>query len=122
MTAGSPGSGQGVDRGWRPGAVRRLFDKELDNNHEEPLLVAQLAAQQLRRLFATLPAPATAALRAAVLPWLMATLEVQFVLRGPACQNLILNRSTCLQGPMRSNLNATKGAAIVKSQCCTGPE
>ncbi len=31
-----------------PGLVRRLFDKELDNQHEEALLLAQLAANQLR--------------------------------------------------------------------------
>ena len=31
-----------------PGLVRRLFDKELDNQHEEALLVAQLVAHQLR--------------------------------------------------------------------------
>lgn len=30
-------------------AVRRLFDKELDNHHEEKLLLAQLAARELRR-------------------------------------------------------------------------
>ena len=29
---------------------QRLFDKELDNQHEEPLLLAQLAAAQLRSL------------------------------------------------------------------------
>jgi len=28
--------------------VRRLFDKELDNQHEEALLLAQLVAHQLR--------------------------------------------------------------------------
>ncbi len=31
-----------------PGLVRRLFDKELDNQHEEALLLAQLVAHQLR--------------------------------------------------------------------------
>ena len=31
-----------------PGLVRRLFDKELDNQHEEALLLAQLVAYQLR--------------------------------------------------------------------------
>ncbi len=31
-----------------PGLVRRLFDKELDNQHEEALLLAQLVANQLR--------------------------------------------------------------------------
>ena len=33
----------------QPEAVRRLFDKELDNHHEEKLLLAQLAARELRR-------------------------------------------------------------------------
>ena len=32
---------------WGPGLVRKLFDKEVDNNHEEALLLAQLAAHQL---------------------------------------------------------------------------
>jgi len=31
----------------------RLFDKEADNNHEEPLLLAQLAAEQIVHLFTT---------------------------------------------------------------------
>ena len=31
-----------------PGLVHRLFDKELDNQHEEVLLLAQLVANQLR--------------------------------------------------------------------------
>ena len=34
---------------WQPALVRKLFDKELDNHHEEALLLAQLAAQQLRK-------------------------------------------------------------------------
>lgn len=32
-----------------PGFVRRLFDKELDNQHEEGLLLSQLAACQLKQ-------------------------------------------------------------------------
>ena len=32
-------------------SARRLFDRELDNQHEEPLLLSQLAAKQLRCLF-----------------------------------------------------------------------
>ena len=32
---------------------QRLFDKEADNQHEEPLLLAQLAAAQLRALLET---------------------------------------------------------------------
>lgn len=35
-------------KSWQPGLVRKLFDKELDNHHEEALLLAQLAAQQLQ--------------------------------------------------------------------------
>jgi hypothetical protein len=61
---------------WQPGVVRRLFDKELDNNHEEPLLFAQLAAQQLRCIAGRARGAARAALAAAVLPWLAATLQV----------------------------------------------
>ena len=68
--------GGGVDEQWAPGVVRRLFDRELDNNHEEPLLAAQLAARQLRVLTERLTGPAQAALRAAMLPWLAATLQV----------------------------------------------
>ncbi len=44
-----PGSCQ-LDDSWQPGAISRLFEKELDNHHEEKLLVAQLAAQQLAHL------------------------------------------------------------------------
>lgn len=33
---------------WQPGLVQKLFDKERDNHHEEALLLAQLAAQQLQ--------------------------------------------------------------------------
>jgi hypothetical protein len=32
---------------------QRLFDKEADNQHEEPVLLAQLAASQLRALLET---------------------------------------------------------------------
>ena len=35
---------------WKAGHVRRLFDVELDNQHEEPLLLAQMAAQQLLQI------------------------------------------------------------------------
>ena len=44
-----PGSCQ-LDATWQPGAISRLFEKELDNHHEEKLLVAQLAAEQLAGL------------------------------------------------------------------------
>lgn len=40
---------------WGPGLVRKLFDKELDNNHEEALLLAQLAAHQLTQALQTNP-------------------------------------------------------------------
>lgn len=40
-------SSAGDSQQWQPGLVRKLFDKELDNHHEEALLLAQLAAQQL---------------------------------------------------------------------------
>lgn len=65
-----------MDARWAPGVVRRLFDKELDNNHEEPILAAQLAAQQLRALARRLTGGPLAALRDAMLPWVTATLQV----------------------------------------------
>lgn len=42
----------------------RIFDREADNHHEEPLFMAQLASQQLQRLLASQPgaAPAVTAL------------------------------------------------------------
>jgi len=40
-----------LDSSWQPGAVQKLFEKELDNNHEEMLFIAQLASQQLTALF-----------------------------------------------------------------------
>ncbi|GAB4815827.1 hypothetical protein N2152v2_002873 [Parachlorella kessleri] len=45
---GKEGAG-GVMKG-SPGEERRLFDRELDNHHEEPLLIAQLAAETLAHL------------------------------------------------------------------------
>lgn len=60
------------------GLVRRLFDREPDNQHEEPLLIAQLAAMQLRaHLTPPTPRPHTAGpdtrpRLAAAAPWLRA--------------------------------------------------
>lgn len=65
-----------MDREWQPGAVRKLFDKEIDNHHEEPLLAAQLAAWQLRSLCASLQGPALAALKAALVAWLPEVMQV----------------------------------------------
>ena len=45
-----PTSNQLLDSSWQPGAVHKLFEKELDNHHEERLLIAQLASQQLVQL------------------------------------------------------------------------
>ena len=45
-----PMSNQLLDSSWQPGAVHKLFEKELDNHHEERLLIAQLASQQLTLL------------------------------------------------------------------------
>ena len=45
-----PTSNQLLDSSWQPGAVHKLFEKELDNHHEERLLIAQLASQQLAQL------------------------------------------------------------------------
>ena len=39
-----------VQRGCKGGKARRLFDIEADNQHEEPLLLAQIAAQQLLQM------------------------------------------------------------------------
>lgn len=46
----APTSNQYLDSSWQPGAVHKLFEKELDNHHEEMLLIAQLASQQLPQL------------------------------------------------------------------------
>lgn len=46
----SPGGVTGLEAAQKVKAAPRLFDKELDNQHEEPLLLAQLAAEQLQRL------------------------------------------------------------------------
>ena len=46
----TPTSSQLLDSSWQPGAVHKLFEKELDNHHEETLLIAQLASQQLPQL------------------------------------------------------------------------
>ena len=44
------GSVTGLEAAQKVKVAPRLFDKELDNQHEEPLLLAQLAAEQLQRL------------------------------------------------------------------------
>lgn len=60
------------------GLVRRLFDREPDNQHEEPLLIAQLAAMQLRaHLTPPTPRPHTTgpdntSILATAAPWLRA--------------------------------------------------
>ena len=64
--------------------ARRLFDHELDNQHEEPLLLAQLAAVQLNLLMAAVPPVSVppggafggdAAGWAVLLPWLLTASE-----------------------------------------------
>ena len=45
-----PGSSQ-LDGSWQPGAIQKLFQKELDNHHEEALLMAQLAGQSLAKVW-----------------------------------------------------------------------
>ncbi|KAK9830510.1 hypothetical protein WJX72_012147 [[Myrmecia] bisecta] len=59
-------SALGLLRHWQPGSVRKLFDRELDNHHEEQLLLAQLAAGRLRALLMAASAPG---LRPAVQGW-----------------------------------------------------
>ncbi|GLI68265.1 hypothetical protein VaNZ11_012620, partial [Volvox africanus] len=44
-------AGAAATAGW-PSQARRLFDREADNPHEEPLLTAQIAARTLRALLA----------------------------------------------------------------------
>ena len=58
----------------QPGLVQKLFDKELDNHHEEALLLAQLAAAQLRQ---TLQAGSESSLEQRVVTWADAALEVR---------------------------------------------
>ena len=65
MTAAAPdvGAASAAETSSEPVAARkpalvpaqRLFDKELDNQHEEPLLLAQLAAAQLQSLLVSPP-------------------------------------------------------------------
>ena len=43
-------TGSEPEAGRKQALAPRLFDKELDNQHEEPLLLAQLAAAQLQGL------------------------------------------------------------------------
>ncbi|GLC36743.1 hypothetical protein PLESTB_000787500 [Pleodorina starrii] len=66
VTAAAASAGAAAPVGWSSQA-RRLFDKEADNPHEEPLLTAQLAARTLRTLLAAPPAPAAAAAAAEAL-------------------------------------------------------
>lgn len=66
-----------LEREWQPGAVRKLFDKEIDNHHEELLLAAQLASWQLRSLCSSLQGPALAAFSAALTAWLLQVLQVK---------------------------------------------
>ena len=58
---------------WAPGLVRKLFDKEPDNQHEEALLVAQLAASQLRHALQTC---SLVSLESSVVAWADAAMQV----------------------------------------------
>ena len=63
----------------RPPSEQRLFEREADNQHEEPLAVSHIAARTLRRLLQG-PQDASssgrAALCAAVRPWLQQCMQV----------------------------------------------
>lgn len=65
-----------MDKEWQPGAVRKLFDKEIDNHHEEALLAAQLAAWQLRSLICRLKGGALADLKGVLVAWLLQVIQV----------------------------------------------
>lgn len=60
--------------------MRKLFDKEIDNHHEEELLLAQLAAWQLGLLPTTLPIAARRALQSAIVTWSSTILQVFLVI------------------------------------------
>ncbi|BDA45482.1 probable thyroid adenoma-associated protein homolog [Coccomyxa sp. Obi] len=70
-----PVGGGALDKEWQPGAVRKLFDKEIDNHHEEALLAAQLASWQLRSLIGRLKGDALADLKAALVAWLLQVMQ-----------------------------------------------
>lgn len=55
--------------------MRKLFDKEIDNHHEEALLAAQLSAWQLRTLLCSLQGAALAQLKSAVAAWLLQVMQ-----------------------------------------------
>ncbi len=75
-SAHRPVGGGALDKEWQPGAVRKLFDKEIDNHHEEALLAAQLAAWQLRSLIGGLEGDVLADLKAAMVTWLLQVMQV----------------------------------------------
>jgi hypothetical protein len=76
-----------LDKRWEPGTVRKLFDKEVDNHHEEALLLAQLAAWQLSRLLQQALGPAAAALKASVSDWYSQVLQVSALSMPGAISN-----------------------------------
>ncbi|EFJ43357.1 hypothetical protein VOLCADRAFT_96436 [Volvox carteri f. nagariensis] len=57
MTGSSSAAAAAAPVSWGSCQARRLFDKEADNPHEEPLLTAHLAARTLRMLMAAPPPP-----------------------------------------------------------------
>lgn len=77
-----PERSSALDRRWQPGAVRKLFDKEIDNHHEEELLLAQLAAWQLGGLLHVLPSPVQANLKSATDAWASIVVQVLVPLSG----------------------------------------
>lgn len=73
-----------------PGFVRRLFDKELDNQHEEGLLLSQLAACQLKQ---AVRRDMTTDFAQRVAAWAAAAAEVGLFLTCISCCTLELRRS-----------------------------
>ncbi len=61
---------------WDPSIVRKLFDKEADNNHEEPLLMSQLAAQELRQAWQGAASDESAP---ALVAWVQAVAQVSLM-------------------------------------------
>ena len=86
-----PGAAAGSHQ-WQPETVRRLFDKELDNNHEEALLLAQLAAAELRAAAGS----AGQVLRQQSTEWALRTSQVHA-------------RTSCADAPVLSASGMTRG-------------
>ena len=100
--------GRLVRAGHKPAPQQqRLFDKELDNQHEEPLLLAQLAAEQLRTLLLQDGAD-DAVSRRVVVEWAAGLAQV--CLYFSPCQSSMVRATAAVEQPQ----------CTVRS--CAGPE